>query len=132
MSNFTPDFGAAGTGALTLAEGAILKATVAEVTEGEGESAVTTRVASPLLTVDGNVTIEGKGAIVDLVNADLVQPGDRVTLLSALRTVTGCATLKDGLELPTDDTPNASWRVRNGGNRLELGRALKTLMIIVR
>ena len=42
-----------------------------------------------------------------------------------------CATLKDGLELPTDDTPNASWRVRNRGNRLELGRALKTLMIIV-
>ena len=42
-----------------------------------------------------------------------------------------CATLKDGLELPTDDTPNASWRVRNRGYRLELGRALKTLMIIV-
>ena len=42
-----------------------------------------------------------------------------------------CATLKDGLELPTDDTPNASWRVRNRGNRLELGRALKTMMIIV-
>ncbi|MGN0877776.1 MAG: hypothetical protein ACI4TC_10945 [Kiritimatiellia bacterium] len=118
--------------ALTLEEGAILKATVAEATEGEGESVVTTRVASPLLTVDGDVTIDGKGAIVDLVNANLVQPGDRVTLLSASRTVTGCATLKDGLELPTDDTPNASWRVRNRGNRLELGGALKTLMIIVR
>ena len=45
--------------------------------------------------------------------------------------IAGCATLKDGLELPTDDTLNASCRVRNRGNRLELGRALKTLMIIV-
>ena len=121
--------------ALTLEEGAILKATLSKVTEGEGEEAVTTVVQSAQPVVAGNVTIEGQGAIIQIDGADLVKTGDKLTLLSVTgegHAITGTATLKDGTELPTDESePSKVWRIRNKATRLELGEGIKGFIVII-
>ena len=123
------------TGTLTLEEGAILKTTLSEVTEGEGETAVTTVVQSAQLVVSGDVTIEGQGAIVQIDGAELVKTGDKLTLLSVTgegHQIVGTATLKDGTELPTDESePSKVWRIRNKATRLELGEGIKGFIVII-
>ena len=121
--------------ALTLEEGAILKTTLSEVTEGEGEEAVTTVVQSAQPVVDGDVTIEGQGAIVQVDGAELVKTGDKLTLLSVTgegHAITGTAALKEGTVLPTDPSnPNKVWRIRNKATRLELGEGTKGFVVII-
>ena len=114
--------------ALTLEEGAILKTTLSEVTEGE-----VVQSAQPV--VDGDVTIEGQGAIVQVDGAELVKTGDKLTLLSVTgegHAITGTAALKEGTVLPTDPSnPNKVWRIRNKATRLELGEGIKGFIVII-
>ena len=96
---------------------------------------MTTVVQSAQPVVDGDVTIEGQGAIIQVDGAELVKTGDKLTLLSVTgegHAITGTAALKEGTVLPTDPSnPNKVWRIRNKATRLELGEGTKGFVVII-